>query len=65
MSSKIKGLETIIGTEVYMDTNDDYISGRTMEKPSTSPTERNPNRIVVRIKWADKSESIENLDNLY
>lgn len=52
-------------TKVSMEVNDTWIDGVTMEDACASPTERNPNRMVVRVKWDDKSETIENIDSLY
>jgi hypothetical protein len=39
--------------------------GVCMEDESSSPTERNPNRMVVRVKWEDDGETIENTKDLY
>ena len=39
--------------------------GVCMEDESPSPTESNPDRKVVRVKWDDESETIENTNNLY
>ncbi len=50
------------GTKVFHMAAEIY--GKTIEEVCPSPTERNPNRMVVRVKWADKSESIENIEDL-
>lgn len=42
----------------------DY-EGKLVEEPVKSPTAQEPDRMVVRVKWCDKSESIENLKDLY
>ena len=52
------------GQRVTMMVGGDFIDGKTIESVSLSPTEKNPDRIVVRVKWDDKSESIENINDL-
>lgn len=61
----ITGLDMAIDTTVQMFDGNYDITGVTMEKPCKSPTAKDPNRLVVRIKWEDGSESIENLHDLY
>jgi hypothetical protein len=53
------------GTKVCMDHGNSVIYGTTIEEVCPSPTERNPAREVVRVKWADGSETIEPVSELY
>lgn len=48
----------------HRDSPDGFLEGATIEPVSTSPTSNNPNRVVVRVRWADRSETIENVDDL-
>ena len=54
-----------IGTRVTLDTGYDDTFGETMEETSNSPVSYKPFRKVVRVRWADGSESIEDIDDIY
>lgn len=53
------------GTYVSMYVDGEDIYGTTIEDESNSPTQKEPDRTVIRIKWEDGSESIERTDALY
>lgn len=53
------------GTYVSMYVEGEDIFGTAIEDESNSPTEKEPYRTVIRIKWDDGSESIERADALY
>jgi hypothetical protein len=52
------------GTNVSMIVFGDWIDGRTIENKSNSPTAKNPDRKVIRVRWDDDSETIENISDL-
>jgi len=47
---------------LYVDGIDIY--GTTIENESKSPIQSDPDRMVIRVKWEDNSESIERVDSL-
>ena len=53
-----------IGQVVSMKVDGDWIDGKTIESVCKSPTANDPDRLVVSIKWDDKSTSIENIKDL-
>lgn len=53
------------GTPVFMILESGDISGITIENESTSPTQKEPDRKVIRVRWEDGSESIERVDALF
>ena len=56
---------SMIVSRQWRGNNAPWISGVTIESVSSSPTEANPYRKVVRVRWNDGSESIENVEDLY
>jgi len=53
------------GTHVSMYLDGIDLFGITIENESSSPTEKEKDRMVIRVKWEDGSESIERVDSLY
>lgn len=53
------------GTYVSLTVDGEDLFGTTIENESNSPTEKEPDRMVIRVKWEDGSESIERVDALY
>lgn len=43
----------------------DMLDGIAVENECSSPTIAEPYRRVVRVKWSDKSQSIENVKDLF
>ena len=52
------------GTKVSAFFREEYIDGITIEDEASSPTIREPKRKVVRVRWDDGSETIENTADL-
>ncbi len=52
------------GTKVDMFFNEEYIYGITIENEASSPTTKDPERKVIRVRWDDGSETIENVADL-
>lgn len=42
-----------------------YLLGKTIEEVCSSPCNSDPERKVVRVRWEDDSETIENVKDLY
>lgn len=55
------------GQHVSMDIRDEYtvLMGVTIEDACHSATQRDPERMVIRVRWEDGSETIENVNDLY
>jgi hypothetical protein len=51
--------------QLDVDTLAGVINGITIEDACPSPTANNSAREVIRVRWEDGSESIENVDHLY